>query len=81
MWFLDAIAGFTETILDACCGGPNHASGFCGYPGVNVCDDPSQYISWDGLHLTETAYKWIAEGLLNGPYTDPKMSFSCDSEI
>ena len=84
-WFLHPIPGFKESILNACCPArdPNNynASVLCGNPGVIACDDPSHYISWDGIHFTEAAYKWIAEGLLNGPYTYPKIGISCDSEI
>ena len=83
--FLHTIAGFKESILNACCVATDltnfNESMRCGNPGVIACDDPSQYISWDGWHLTEAAYKWVAEGLLNGPYTYPKIGISCDSEI
>ncbi|GAU46870.1 hypothetical protein TSUD_385470 [Trifolium subterraneum] len=55
--------GFTG--LKSCCGkgGPYNynASETCGKPGVLACDDPSKYISWDGLHLTEAAYGLIAD--------------------
>lgn len=30
--------------------------------------DPSTHISWDGLHLTEAAYKFVAHHMLHGPY-------------
>jgi len=42
----------------------------CGKPGVPVCDDPSQSITWDGVHFTEAAYRLIADGLIKGPYSD-----------
>ncbi|XP_054778637.1 GDSL esterase/lipase At1g28580-like [Prosopis cineraria] len=56
--------------LKACCGseGPykfNASSRKCGEPGVNACDDPSKYISWDGIHMTEAAHRWIVKGLTN----------------
>ncbi|MED6213020.1 hypothetical protein PIB30_089197, partial [Stylosanthes scabra] len=79
--------GFTKSTQDACCvpkyDGKNtyDPSLRCGDPNVIACDDPSQYISWDSIHLTEAAYKWIAEGLFTGIYTKPQISFSCDSEI
>ena len=41
------------------------------------CDDPSKYVSWDGVHLTEAAYRLIAMGLLQGPYTHPQFTTSC----
>ncbi|KAH0463987.1 hypothetical protein IEQ34_006773 [Dendrobium chrysotoxum] len=70
-----------KVTLDACCGGggpynfgnPVH----CGDDRASVCDDPSLYISWDGVHLTEAAYRFIAEGLLEGPYADPPIKELC----
>ncbi|MED6190283.1 hypothetical protein PIB30_104357 [Stylosanthes scabra] len=78
--------GFTKSILDSCCplGNANNHNvplKHCGEPGLITCNDPSQYISWDGVHLTEAAYKWIAKGLLQGPFTNPKIRVSCDSDM
>lgn len=71
--------GFTG--LKACCGigGPYNynTSKACGDPDVIACEDPSQYIGWDGIHLTEAAYKLIADGLINGPYCVPQFSNLC----
>ena len=30
-----------------------------------ACADPSLYISWDGVHYTEVANRWIANRLIN----------------
>nr|GMD11531.1 GDSL esterase/lipase At1g28590-like [Ipomoea batatas]GME21529.1 GDSL esterase/lipase At1g28590-like [Ipomoea batatas] len=69
--------GFASA-TSACCGGEGpyhyHSSVDCGGPGSTTCDDPSTYVSWDGVHLTEAAYKLIATGLLQGPFTIPHMS-------
>ncbi|MCL7042684.1 hypothetical protein MKW94_003957, partial [Papaver nudicaule] len=46
--------GFKGGALNACCG-----SGLS-----RCCDDPSTYVNWDGIHLTEAAYKVIAVNLL-----------------
>ncbi|CAI9279587.1 unnamed protein product [Lactuca saligna] len=35
------------------------------------------YVSWDGMHLTEAAYKIISKSLLQGPYTVPQFNSSC----
>ncbi|XP_028766511.1 GDSL esterase/lipase At1g28590-like [Neltuma alba] len=56
--------------LKACCGseGPynfNASLGKYGEEGVKACDDPSKYISWDGIHMTEAAHRWIIKGLLS----------------
>ncbi|KAL6333671.1 hypothetical protein AAG906_028857 [Vitis piasezkii] len=50
-----------------------NSSAECGNLPATSCDDPSLYVSWDGLHLTEAAYKWIANGLLEEPYTFPPL--------
>ncbi|XP_015084759.1 acetylajmalan esterase-like [Solanum pennellii] len=53
----------------ACCGiGGNYnynSSRTCGAAGVPVCVDPSTHISWDGIHMTQEAYKWMARWLIN----------------
>ncbi|XP_011623529.1 GDSL esterase/lipase At5g45910 [Amborella trichopoda] len=66
-----------ETVLSACCGvggqynfDPRRT---CGKPGATVCDDPSLYTNWDGIHLTEAAYKVIATALLSGEFTHPPL--------
>ncbi|CAH8353512.1 unnamed protein product [Eruca vesicaria subsp. sativa] len=63
--------GFMEKPLAACCeiGGLYNfaADRPCGSEGVECCNDPSKYVSWDGIHLTEAAHGWMAKSLLNGP--------------
>ncbi|XP_074287702.1 acetylajmalan esterase-like [Silene latifolia] len=36
----------------------------CGSDGVTACPNPSGRVSWDGLHLTQHAYQFIADQLL-----------------
>ncbi|XP_011623527.1 GDSL esterase/lipase At1g28590 isoform X1 [Amborella trichopoda] len=66
-----------ETVHSACCGvGDRYNFNFnrmCGTSGVTACSDPASYISWDGMHLTETAYKFITASLLSGEFTDPPL--------
>jgi hypothetical protein len=68
-------AGFIETPLTVCCGkgGRYNWSLFenCGMRGVSACDDPSAYVNWDGVHLTESANRHIAISWLNGRYIHP----------
>ncbi|KAK7332023.1 hypothetical protein VNO80_28769 [Phaseolus coccineus] len=72
--------GFGGNVLKVCCGvdGPYNYNDTCkcGEAGVVACDDPSQYVSWDGYHMTEAAYRWIATALLDGSYTIPKFNVS-----
>ncbi|KAI3872865.1 hypothetical protein MKX03_029154 [Papaver bracteatum] len=66
------LLGFTSGALKACCGGKGpynvNQSVLCESVNAIVCDDPSTYVSWDGLHLTEAAYKFLADGLMQENY-------------
>jgi phospholipase/lecithinase/hemolysin len=63
------VAGF-EDVFTLCCGGPGrfnyNQTIFCGDPGAVTCKDPSKRVFWDGVHLTEAAYRHIAAGWLRG---------------
>ncbi|CAN8304000.1 unnamed protein product [Cochlearia groenlandica] len=73
--------GLINTPLPACCGlGEPYNYSFsrnCGSKGVECCNDPSKHVNWDGIHMTEAAYRLIAEGLLKGPYAIPPFDWSC----
>ncbi|GJN38113.1 hypothetical protein PR202_gb27125 [Eleusine coracana subsp. coracana] len=64
-----------SSALVACCGGGGkynyNVTAACGLPGATACADPSTAVNWDGIHLTEAAYKDIADGWLRGPYAHP----------
>ncbi|XP_078174255.1 GDSL esterase/lipase At1g28590-like isoform X2 [Carex rostrata] len=67
--------GFIDKPLRVCCGvggqyNFNIRQG-CGMPGVHLCQNPSTYLNWDGVHLTEAAARYITRGWLRGPYADP----------
>ncbi|PHT40877.1 GDSL esterase/lipase [Capsicum baccatum] len=68
----------------SCCGYGDGAYNFnqqvfCGNTkqvnGKNVtakaCEDPQNYVSWDGIHATDAANKVTAYAILNGSYFDP----------
>ncbi|KAL8229838.1 hypothetical protein R6Q57_014738 [Mikania cordata] len=61
--------GFTNGALKACCGGEGrynvNSSMVCGEASATVCDEPNTYVSWDGIHLTEAAYRIIAKNLFS----------------
>ncbi|XP_076951411.1 GDSL esterase/lipase At1g28580-like [Bidens hawaiensis] len=63
--------GFTNGALKACCGGEGRygvdLSVECGETSATVCDDPDTYASWDGIHLTEAAYRIISQNLFSTP--------------
>lgn len=67
--------GFS-TNMRACCGAGggkyNYQNGArCGMSGAYACPNPASSLSWDGIHLTEAAYKQIADGWVNGAYCHP----------
>jgi hypothetical protein len=37
----------------------------CGEQGASVCSDPAAYVRWDGIHMTQAAYRKVADGWLN----------------
>ncbi|KAK3159719.1 hypothetical protein QOZ80_1BG0050230 [Eleusine coracana subsp. coracana] len=66
----------TDGALRCCCGGGGGRFNYnaimpCGMPGVSACANPSAYVNWDGVHLTEAANHHIADGWLKGPYAHP----------
>ncbi|KAJ0836664.1 putative sinapine esterase [Helianthus annuus] len=73
--------GFTNGALKACCGGGGpfnyNASISCGDPLSTTCAQPETYLNWDGLHLTEAAYKFIFKSLFEGSYTTPQFKSLC----
>ncbi|KAH7651719.1 GDSL lipase/esterase protein [Dioscorea alata] len=76
--------GFGSFPLRACCGDGGlynyNFSCACGELGSTVCMEPSNYVTWDGVHLTEAGYKHIATGLLQGKFTNPPFTQTCTTE-
>lgn len=69
-------SGFTEP-FKACCGVGGGAYNFdiystCGSPEASkACSDPSKYVNWDGVHLTEAMYRRVADMFFHGGYCRP----------
>jgi phospholipase/lecithinase/hemolysin len=69
--------GFDGAALTkACCGAGAGAYNvdvdrMCGAPGTTVCATPDEYISWDGVHLTQHAYRVMSELLYHRGLTSP----------
>lgn len=57
--------GFEEDVLMVCCGGPGryglNSTVPCGDAAATTCRDPSARLYWDGVHLTETANRHVAD--------------------
>lgn len=69
--------GFADP-LRVCCGYGGGQYNFdknirCGDPVLEgkSCEDPSKSVSWDGVHLTEAAYKFIFDQIVDGALSDP----------
>lgn len=77
-YYYVCFVGFTKGGLKVCCPGcgPYDVGASSSCP-EKVCGDPSEYVSWDGLHLTEAAYRSVATSLLQGPYTFPPLHSAC----
>ncbi|KAM3331781.1 hypothetical protein ACQJBY_027599 [Aegilops geniculata] len=61
-----------ETVLEACY--PVFITGSAAVP----CLDPSKHVNFDGLHMTEAAYKLMARGMLDGPFAAPPIMSTCN---
>ncbi|KAK8664037.1 hypothetical protein V6N13_083840 [Hibiscus sabdariffa] len=72
--FVDAAnicCGFHEDEIQVYCGQKQSINGTEIYAGS--CENPSDYISWDGVHYSEAANRWIAHRIINGSFTDPPL--------
>ncbi|CAO2840495.1 unnamed protein product [Amaranthus hypochondriacus] len=67
--------GFKE-VFKTCCGTGSDPYNYeffsaCGSPSSSPCSNPSQYVIWDGVHLTEAMNKALSGLLLQGGYSHP----------
>lgn len=68
--------GLQRNILRVCCGRGgkyNFSPPLSCTPNVSSCPNPEQYFNWDGIHLTETAYRTIAKMFVDGEFTTPRI--------
>nr|XP_029117424.1 GDSL esterase/lipase At3g48460-like [Elaeis guineensis] len=71
-----ATHGFTEP-YKACCGSGGGSFNFdlfatCGSPNVSkACSNPTKFVNWDGVHLTEAMYKVVSDMFLHRRYCRP----------
>ncbi|XP_062197693.1 acetylajmalan esterase-like [Phragmites australis] len=71
-----SILGFDEgLLLQACCGAGGaynfNMNTMCGTLGTSSCANPARRVSWDGIHLTQQAYRAIALALLMEGFAQP----------
>ncbi|CAK8533652.1 unnamed protein product [Lathyrus sativus] len=67
--------------MDFCCGSYYGYHINCGKKAIingtvygNPCNNPSQHVSWDGIHYSQAANQWIAKQILYGRLSDPPVS-------
>ncbi|KAL8134864.1 GDSL esterase/lipase At5g03980-like [Apium graveolens] len=84
LWLLEncSYLGFdVASALKACCGGGgkyNYSlSRVCGSINNALCSHPDQYISWDGMHMTQKAYVFLAKWLV----ADLLPQLNCNADI
>ncbi|GMN42621.1 hypothetical protein TIFTF001_011830 [Ficus carica] len=61
--------GYHEDKVHVWCGNKAKINGTKIYAGS--CEDPSLYISWDGVHYTEAANHWVVNHFINGSLSYP----------
>ncbi|KVI06255.1 hypothetical protein Ccrd_015390 [Cynara cardunculus var. scolymus] len=76
--------GFKE-LYKVCCGSGGSPYNFdilatCGSQSSSSCQDPGQYINWDGVHLTEAMNKVVYESFLKGGFTHPPFGYVLSSK-
>lgn len=80
--YIFLILGFTGGVLKSCCGwgGMYNYNSLvkCGNPLVSVCDDPTSFVNWDGIHYTEATYKLIFESIIEGSNSYPSFKAFCN---
>ncbi|KAK0573009.1 hypothetical protein LWI29_001818 [Acer saccharum] len=76
--------GFTDR-LGYCCG--HYGEDYrlqCGKKGIvngsevfgAKCSNPSNYISWDGIHYSHAANQWVANKIIEGSFSNPPISIT-----
>ncbi|KAJ0862977.1 putative carboxylesterase [Helianthus annuus] len=65
-----------QEVNKTCCGFKQDDMNFnlqslCGASGTSICDDPSKYISWDGIHPTESMNYHMTDQYINHQCCNP----------
>lgn len=69
-----------KELYKVCCGSGGGQYNFnltntCGSYNSRSCPNPSQYINWDEVHLTEVMYKVVSKLFLNGTFCHPSFNY------
>ncbi|KAL2629099.1 hypothetical protein R1flu_013785 [Riccia fluitans] len=71
----------SNSTLKACCGAPGVGSyNFnpnvtCAIDGSISCQNPDMYVSWDGVHFTDSFYGTVSRFILSGQFTSPSIDY------
>uniref|UniRef100_A0A0D9WTL3 Uncharacterized protein n=1 Tax=Leersia perrieri TaxID=77586 RepID=A0A0D9WTL3_9ORYZ len=70
--------GFDESSTKkACCGAGGEYNydwrRMCGAKGTAACAEPEKYVSWDGIHMTQAAYRAMSRLVYHGRYLQPQI--------
>ena len=82
LFFLNG-ARLNTNVLQACCGegGKYNFDPLkpCGLGKTVSCTNPGQYFNWDGIHLTDAAYRTITNLFVDGDFTSPLLQTLCST--
>lgn len=68
----------------ACCGAGGGEYNYdprrmCGAEGAAACAEPEKYVSWDGVHMTQAAYRAMSRLVYHGMYLEPQILSLADA--
>ncbi|KAF8378169.1 hypothetical protein HHK36_029506 [Tetracentron sinense] len=75
-----------EEPYKACCGAGDNklnfdAQSICGSPSTSKCAEPSKYINWDGVHLTEAMHEKLADLFFNQGFCRPSFDQMINAKL
>jgi hypothetical protein len=75
--------GLNKDVLQVCCGAGGSYNFNpeipCGIENTLLCPFPEKYFNWDGIHLTDAAYRTITNLFVNGSFTNPPFQTLCST--
>lgn len=75
--------GLNTDVLQVCCGAGGQYNFNplkpCGLGKTVSCTNPEQYFNWDGIHLTDVAYRTITNLFVDGNFTSPSFQKLCST--
>ncbi|KAK4492655.1 hypothetical protein RD792_003473 [Penstemon davidsonii] len=79
--------GFKKPLM-SCCGYGGEPYNYdsnitCRNKGFSLCEQGSEYISWDGVHYTEAANAIVASKIISTKYATPPLEFNyfCNKQV